>query len=269
MRRNRGSSERRPGRVGPWMGFAISVVRPLSTLLTKREWLGREHIPAAGGVIIAANHLSWVDPFTLGHFVYSAGRIPRFMAKSSLFGKPVIGQILRGADQIPVHRGERDGAAALSDAVQALHDGEAILIYPEGTITRDPDWWPMQAKTGVARLALMSGAPVVAVAQWGPQEILGRSRRLRVFPRKTMQIHAMEPLRAEPLAPGVHPTREQLRAFTVEVMNSVRAELEVIRDEPSPAGIWDPRLGERISAVTDRSPLTPPSLGEPTDRGAA
>jgi 1-acyl-sn-glycerol-3-phosphate acyltransferase len=235
------------------MGFAIAVIRPLSTVFTKRAWLGRERIPATGGVIIAANHVSWVDPFALGHFVYSAGRLPRFMAKASLFHKPLIGMILRGADQIPVHRGERDGAAALSDAVQALRDGQAILIYPEGSITGDPDWWPMQAKTGVARLALMSGAPVIPVAQWGPQEILGRSRRLRLFPRKTMQIHAMEPLRAEPLPADTQPTREQLRAFTVEVMTTVRRELEVIRGESSPTGIWDPRLAERISAITDRS----------------
>ena len=251
------------------MGFAIAVVRPLSTVLTKRAWLGRERIPASGGVIIAANHVSWLDPFALAHFVYSAGRLPRFMAKASLFRKPFIGSILRGADQIPVHRGERDGAAALSDAVQALRDGEAILIYPEGTITGDPDWWPMQAKTGVARLALMSGAPVIPVAVWGPQEILGRSRRLRLFPRKTMQIHAMEPLRAEPLPANTDPTREQLRAFTVEVMNSVRGELEVIRDEPSPAGSWDPRLEVRVAAVTDRSPASHPDHADPTEKGAA
>jgi 1-acyl-sn-glycerol-3-phosphate acyltransferase len=249
------------------MGLAIGIVRPLSNLLTKRAWQGRERIPATGGVIIAANHVSWVDPFTLGHFVYSAGRIPRFMAKASLFRRPGIGMILRGAAQIPVQRGERDGAAALSDAVQALKEGEAVLIYPEGTITKDPDFWPMQAKTGVARLALMSGAPVIPVAQWGPQEILGRSRRVRLFPRRTMQIHAMEPLRVEPLPPGAQPTREQLRAFTVEVMTSVREELEVIRGEASPDGSWDPRLQERVSAVTDRSPAghAPPSPSPSAD----
>jgi 1-acyl-sn-glycerol-3-phosphate acyltransferase len=244
------------------MKFAMAVIRPLSTLLTKREWLGSERIPKAGGVIIAANHVSWLDPFALGHFVYSTGRLPRFMGKASLFRKPVIGMILRGAHQIPVHRGERDGAAALSDAVQALRDGEAVLLYPEGTLTQDPDWWPMQAKTGVARLALMSGAPVIPVAQWGAQEMLGRSRRLRLFPRKTMQIHAMNPLRVEALPADTQPTREQLRAFTVEVMESVRAELEVIRGVPSPAGVWDPQLQERVSAVTDRSPVA--SQAEPT-----
>ena len=170
-------------RPGAWMLFAIWIVKPLSRLLTKREWQGQAHIPGCGGVIIAANHISWVDPFTLGHFVYGAGRVPRFMAKEGLFRAFVIGRILRGARQIRVHRGERDGVAALRDAVEALRNGEAVLIYPEGTITRDPGCWPMKAKTGVARLSLMSGAPIIPVTQWGPQEILGASRRLRLLPR--------------------------------------------------------------------------------------
>jgi 1-acyl-sn-glycerol-3-phosphate acyltransferase len=228
------------------MGFAIAIVRPSSALLTKREWAGSERVPRTGGVIVAANHVSWVDPFTLGHFVYGRGRIPRFMAKESLFRTRFIGMILRGADQIPVHRAERDGAAALSDAVQALRDGESVLIYPEGTITRDPDYWPMQAKTGVARLALMSGAPIVPVAQWGPQEILGRSRRIRLFPRKTMRVRAAEPLQPGPLSAGQQPTREQLRCVTDEVMQRIRAELEVIRGEAAPAGWWDPSRDERV-----------------------
>ncbi len=262
-RRSRGS---RPGRarsneqrLGPWMGFAVGVVRPLSRLFTKRRWHGQQFVPPTGGVIIAANHLSWTDPFTLGHFVYQAGRIPRFMAKESLFRLPVIGWILHGADQIPVHRGERDGAAALSDAVEALRDGEAVLIYPEGTITRDPDWWPMQAKTGVARLALMSGAPIVPVAQWGPQEILGRTRRLHLLPRRIVEVHALEPVYPAASETGQQPTREALRALTDDVMRLIRAELALIRGDADPEGIWDQRCEERII------PALPPA----PDEGAA
>jgi 1-acyl-sn-glycerol-3-phosphate acyltransferase len=257
-RRSVADGPREP-RLGPWMGFAVGLVRPLSRIFTKRRWQGQEFLPRFGGVIIAANHLSWVDPFTLGHFVYKAGRIPRFMAKESLFRAPVIGRIIRGADQIPVHRGERDGAAALSDAVQALRDGEAVLIYPEGTITRDPDWWPMQAKTGVARLALMSGSPIIPVAQWGPQEILGRSRRVRLLPRRTVQVHALPPVYPSPGESGEQPSREALRALTDDVMKRIRDELAAIRGEPAPEDIWDPRCEQRISL--DPSP--------PPDEGAA
>jgi 1-acyl-sn-glycerol-3-phosphate acyltransferase len=241
------------------MGFAVALVRPASHLLTRRRWEGQERIPRTGGVIIAANHLSWVDPFTLGHFVFKAGRIPRYMAKESIFRVPVIGFIVRGAEQIPVHRGERDGAAALSDAVESLRDGEAVLIYPEGTITKDPDWWPMQARTGVARLALMSGAPIIPVAQWGPQEILGRSRRIRIFPRRTIDVHALEPVLPPADETGQQPTREALRALTDDVMARIRGELAQIRGEPAPEGIWDPRCEERIT------PQAPPA----PDEGAA
>ena len=233
---------------------------PALPLLTKRRWHGQRAIPPTGGVIIAANHLSWVDPFTLGHFVYKAGRIPRFMAKESLFRLPVVGWICAGRDQIPVHRGERDGAAALSDAVEALRDGEAVLIYPEGTITKDPDWWPMQAKTGVARLALMSGAPIVPVAQWGPQEILGRSRRLHLFPRRTIAVHALEPL---------YPAAAETGAAT-DPRSAARADRR--GHEPASAASWSRSAASRARKAsgiraggTDRCRRPPPA----PDEGAA
>ncbi len=246
-------------RLGPWMGLAVLITRPLSHSLTKRRWEGQQHIPCNGGVILAANHLSWVDPFTLGHFVYKAGRIPRFMAKESLFRAPVIGWVVRGANQIPVHRGTADASAALSHAVQALHEGEAVLIYPEGTITRDPDYWPMRAKTGVARLALMSGAPIIPVVQWGPQHIIGRHQRLKLFPRRTLTVHALEPVYPAPAESCEHPSREALRALTDDVMHRIRDELAAIRGEAAPEGIWDPKSEERITL--------PPSA--PPDEGAA
>jgi 1-acyl-sn-glycerol-3-phosphate acyltransferase len=255
------------------MVLAIGIVKPLSVLLTKRAWHGQHRIPRTGGVIIAANHLSWIDPFTLAHFVYAAGRIPRFMAKESLFRVPVTGWILRGADQIPVHRGARDGSDALRDAVLALRNGEAVLIYPEGTITRDPECWPMQAKTGVARLALLSGAPIVPVAQWGAQEILGASKRIRLLPRRTIRIRAGEPISPEAFArftedgaAAEQPSRAALRALTAEVMQRIRVELAAIRGETPPAAIWDPVLEKRVGAQPD----APPGGDAPErDEGAA
>jgi 1-acyl-sn-glycerol-3-phosphate acyltransferase len=144
----------RHGRIGFWYRLTVTVVRPASAVLTKRDWRGMANIPTEGGVIIAANHLSYVDPMTFGHFVYATGRTPRFLAKSALFEAPVIKYVVRGAHQIPVYRGTSDAAQALSAAVEALRQGECVLIYPEGSATRDPDVWPMRARTGVARLAL-------------------------------------------------------------------------------------------------------------------
>lgn len=241
-------------RTGPWMGFAIAIVRPMSLLFTKREWRYQDRVPRRGGVIIAANHLSWLDPFTLSHFVYDVGRLPRFMAKESLFRSRLVGPIMRGADQIPVRRGQKDASAALDNAVKALHDGEAVMIYPEGTITRDPDLWPMQAKTGVARLAMLSGAPILPIAQWGAQEILGYHGRLHLLPRKTVHVHACEPIYPTRLAPGEQPTRSALHALTDDVMRRIRAELAEIRGEPAPAEIWDPKREERVPSSTDHGP---------------
>jgi 1-acyl-sn-glycerol-3-phosphate acyltransferase len=176
------------------------------------------------------------------------------MAKESLFRAPVIGRVVRGAHQIPVHRGTSDAAAALSDAVQALRDGEAVLIYPEGTITRDPDDWPMQPKTGVARLALMSGAPIVPIAQWGAQRILGRHQRLKLFPRRTIVVHALEPLQPVRSDTSEQPSREALRELTDTVMHLIRDELAAIRGEQAPEGIWDPKSEERISPQPSPTP---------------
>ena len=139
--------------------------------------------------------MSYVDPMTVGLYVLDTGRLPRFLAKSSLFETPLIKYVARGAKQIPVYRGTADASKALTAAVEALAAGECVLIYPEGSATRDPDCWPMRARTGVARLALMSGAPVVPVAQWGPQELWRyRARFPRPFPRKRVQIVAGEPI---------------------------------------------------------------------------
>ncbi len=249
-----GPPSAREPRLGLWMGLAVLITRPLSHSLTKRRWEGQQHIPRKGGVILAANHLSWIDPFTLGHFVYKAGRIPRFMAKESLFRVPVIGWIVRGANQIPVHRGTSDASAALTDAVRALRDGEAVLIYPEGTITRDPGHWPMLAKTGVARLALMSGTPIVPIVQWGPQDIISRHQRLKLFPRRTLTVRALAPVYPAPSESGEHPSREALRRLTDEVMHRIRDELAAIRGEAAPEGVWDPRSEERITPQPSPSP---------------
>src|SRR5581483_9098596 len=127
--------------------------------------------PAEGGVIIALNHISHIDTVLMARLVWQSGRVPRFMIKAGVFSKPLLKQIMYGAKQIPVYRGTSDAAASLRDAVTALEQGEAVVIYPEGTITKDPDQWPMQGKTGIARLVLLTpDIPVVPVGQWGAQQ---------------------------------------------------------------------------------------------------
>jgi 1-acyl-sn-glycerol-3-phosphate acyltransferase len=151
---------------------------------------------------------------------------------------------MRGAGQIPVDREHPTAPQALDAAVAALHAGETVVIYPEGTVTKDPGKWPMLAKTGVARLALLSGVPVVPVAQWGAQDILdtARSRRISLRPRRPVRFRVGPPVDLSRWA-GREPTAEVLREVTTAVMDAITAELEVLRGERAPAHRYDPRRG--------------------------
>ncbi|MGZ6825693.1 MAG: lysophospholipid acyltransferase family protein [Mycobacteriales bacterium] len=240
----------RLGRIGFWYRLAVVLVKPPLLLLTRRRWSGFDNVPRSGGVILAANHISHVDPLVLGDaVVFSTRRPPRFLAKSTLFkGNGLVGRTMRGAKQIPVHRNTADASLALKDAVDALHAGELILIYPEGTVSRDPGKWPMRARTGVARLALLSGAPVVPVAQWGAQEILDsyRTPGLHLLPRHTIAVQVGEPVDLSPWQ-GRELTSEVLHEATDAIMAAIRGMLEQLRGESAPATVHDPDV-ERKSA---------------------
>jgi 1-acyl-sn-glycerol-3-phosphate acyltransferase len=156
--------------------LAKTVVPPVVRTWVRLDCQGLLHVPRQGPVIVAANHISYFDPVCLGTFVDAAGRQARFLAKSELFDKRWLGWILRNAGQIPVYRETRDAGQALVEAVAAMRDGAAVVIYPEGTTTRNPDFSPMKAKSGVARLAALTGAPVVPVGIWGAQVLFARGK---------------------------------------------------------------------------------------------
>jgi len=196
-------------------------------------------------VILAANHISHADPIVLADYVvYGTGRIARFMAKSTLFaGRGLVAKVMRGAQQIPVYRATSDASLALSEAVAALHAGECVVIYPEGTVSRDPDKWPMQGKTGVARLALLSGAPVVPVAMWGAERIHDtyRTRGLHLLPRTRVVLEAgpavdLSAYEGRPL------TVEVLRGATDAVLDAITGLLEPLRGVRRPSALADPHV---------------------------
>jgi 1-acyl-sn-glycerol-3-phosphate acyltransferase len=132
---------------------------------------GLEHIPKKGPAIIAANHIAYLDPLAVAYGVVRAGRRPRFLAKSELMHDPKIAWLLRGCGQIEVQRGTRNAILALEAALEALDRGETVCIFPEGTVTTDPDLRPMASKTGTPRLALRSGAPVIPCGVWGTANV--------------------------------------------------------------------------------------------------
>ncbi len=147
-------------------------VKPTLLALTRQDWQDGLKIPASGGCVLACNHLSHADPLTLAHFVYDHGRIVRYLTKQEVFEMPVVGRVARSAGQIPVARRSIDAAKSFDAAVEAVHAGQAVAFYPEGTITRDPDLWPMRGKTGAARVALSTRCPVIPIGHWGVQELL-------------------------------------------------------------------------------------------------
>jgi 1-acyl-sn-glycerol-3-phosphate acyltransferase len=243
----------RLGRLGFWYWLAVCLLKPPTLLFTRHDWRGTEHVPP-GGVILAANHISHVDPVVLADFVlYGLRRAPRFMAKSEMFrGNGLVARVMRGADQIPVHRHREDASAALAEAVAALHGGELVVIYPEGTVSRDPGKWPMVARTGVARLALLSGAPVVPVAQWGAQEILDshRSKGLHLLPPHRIHMLAGPPVDLSPWV-GRPLSGPVLREATDAVMDAITAQLEVLRGQPAPAQRHDHRAVKAVAPTDD------------------
>lgn len=235
---------RRSERGGFWIWLAACVVRPLSWLLARRRWSGQEHVPRQGPAILVANHVCVLDPVILAHFVYASGRVPRFMATSGLWRIVGLGSVLRGAGQIPVYRDSPDASDSLRAAVSALQAGKVLVIYPEGGVTRDPDYWPMRARTGLARLALATGAPVVPLAVWGPQQIWGRDRRFRPLPRKAVSVSAGPVLDLSAYSDG-EPTAEVLREVTDMAMASVRDMVGRVRGEAAPRDVWNPVSGFR------------------------
>ena len=154
------------------------VVTVLSRLQVARQ-RGRRRVAQslpAGGIIIISNHTSYADGVLLALVCRKLGRSVRLLATSGVFRAPVVGSLVRRLGFIRVERGAPDAASSLDAAVEALAAGEAIGIFPEGRLTRDPDHWPERAKTGMVRLALRSGAPIVPVAMVGAHQVLGRKR---------------------------------------------------------------------------------------------
>jgi 1-acyl-sn-glycerol-3-phosphate acyltransferase len=230
-------------RIGFWYRLAAVIAKPPLIVLFKRDWRGMEHIPADEGFITAVNHNSYLDPLSYAHFQYNTGRVPRFLAKAALFKPFFVGTLLRGTGQIPVFRESTDAANAFRAAVTAIESGECVAFYPEGTLTRDPDMWPMVSKTGVARVALLTKAPVIPVAQWGANEAMppyAKEKKFRFFPRKTLRVLAGPPVDLDAYY-GLEPTAETLREVTETIMRAVTGLLAELRGEPAPEGLFDPR----------------------------
>jgi 1-acyl-sn-glycerol-3-phosphate acyltransferase len=249
--------QRRTEKPGAYLRFCVILFYPLINLFWRRRWIGAERIPVTGPAVLAINHISYADPFVVSRVLWDVGRCPRFLAKASLFKLPILGRIMAGAGQIPVYRGTADANRALTGAVEALNRGQIVLIYPEGTVTRDPQFWPMRAKTGIARLALQApDVPVIPVGQWGAQSFLDfYARKFRPFPRKTVTVAVGEPVDLSCFR-GSEPDAEVLAAMTEKIMRAVQDQVAAIRGEIAPNEFYrpPPGVGSRPKDSTARTP---------------
>jgi 1-acyl-sn-glycerol-3-phosphate acyltransferase len=252
-----------------WRLFSRIILHPGLRALMRFRWSGKENIPKAGGIILAPNHLSYADWPAIALFSDGyAHRYPVFMIKSAIFEVKVIGPLMYKFGQLPVFRGRGDAGLVLKKAEQALRAGACVIVYPEGTASRDPDLWPMVGKTGAARLALTTGAPVVPIAQWGAQEILPYgTKKPHLFPRKTVRMVAGPPVDLSAYQ-GQRLGASTLQAATVDIMADITALLAKVRQETPPAAPWDLEAGGRVPLDRTKSrraplPAASPAAGEP------
>ena len=226
------------------MGWAwtlgLSVVKPILLMTTKHRWIDGEKIPATGGCLIVPNHISEVDPLIVAHIVWDHGRIPRYLAKAGLFKNKFLGHFFRSAGQIPVYRATKDAVGAYDAAVAAVRDGKCVVVYPEGTITRDPGLWPMVGKSGAARIALATGAPVIPIGQWGAQRVLAPyAKKPHLFPRTMITMKVGDPVELSDLTGSQTPAATQ--QATDRIMAAVTALVEEVRGERAPLERFNPR----------------------------
>ena len=220
--------------------ICTTLIIPIFRLIMKRDWRGVENIPQSGRAKVASNHLSYADVLVLTDLLFTNGRAPRYLGKSGVFKVPVIGRILLAAGQIPVERESSDARKAVDHAKILLEKGHLLGVYPEGTLTRDEDLWPMIAKTGCARLALATDTPVIPIAQWGSQKILPRyTNRIYLFPRKTIEMRVGTPVDLSRWK-GKHEDPQALIEATAEIMRAITVMLEDMRGEKRTPVIFDP-----------------------------
>jgi 1-acyl-sn-glycerol-3-phosphate acyltransferase len=231
---------RRPGygeRLGPAWWIVILVLYTPASLLVRTRYRNLTKLPQRGGAIIVTNHVSHVDPILVAKLVLDGARRPRFLAKDTIFDVFAVGTAMRRMGHIPVKRGTIDARQSFDAAVAALNAGGMIVLHPEGTVTRDPDRWPMNGKTGAARLALLAPhIPVIPVSQWGVQEQIDLYRKkVKLFPRPRHVLSVGDPIDLSDFH-GRRPDAAVLRQVTEVIMRRLRTDVAELRGVPAPDG---------------------------------
>ena len=221
-----------------WLLAGVAV--PLVGWFAKMEIRGAENLPREGAFVMAPNHHSEFDPLTVAVATWRMGRAPRFMAKESLFRVPVLGAAMKATGMVPVSRGKSGASQSLAQAKDIVENSRGVIVYPEGTLTRDPDVWPMRGKSGAVRLALAGNIPLIPVAHWGEQQFMPRYGKLKLFPpRRRVTVLVGEAVDLSEFVGREH-EKGVLNAATDRVMAAISDLLGEIRGEKAPLERWDP-----------------------------
>lgn len=233
-----------PGTVGsektPIFRLLAFLILPFMSLIARYDIQDADKLPKSGAVVVSPNHYSEIDPVVVGVVIWKLGRAPRYLAKASLFTVPVVGWLLRKSGQIPVERSGRRGNDPLAAAGKLADEGRVVVIYPEGSLTRDPDLWPMRGKTGAVRMALEAGIPLIPMAHWGTQLVMPRyGKRISLFPRKTIHVKFGDPVDLSAFR-GRKLDSSTLTEATEVLMKDIAALFGELRGETPPTERWDP-----------------------------
>ncbi len=227
----------KPGVEITWqIRLLANILRPFVRLLYKIELTGTENLPKSGGYVLAANHVTTLDALAVAYMMYfRLHRAPHFLAKEGLFRTPIVGPVLLACGQIPVFRSGRNNTDPMQSAYDVLNAGHIIGIFPEGTLTREPNQWPMRARTGAIRLSLETGVPIIPVGQWGTEAVMETySSKIRPKPWHKVRIVIGKPISMEPYKNKKMST-DDLVELSDQVMVEITKIVEDIRGEKAPA----------------------------------
>lgn len=219
--------------VGLLYRLAYVVFHPYFKTFVRLQYSGGDNLPQHDGAILACNHLSKFDPINIGYAFGVRGVEVHFMAKAELFRIPLLGPLLTKWGMVPVERGAGKASNSLYQAQKALEEGQKIGVFVEGTLTRDPDFWPMQGKTGAARLALDSGAPLLPVVQWGTQNVMERYQSRLRLKETVVHVALLPPIDLSDL-PQDSADRQAVQEATRRLLEAMRDGLAGIRGETPP-----------------------------------
>ncbi len=248
---------RKPGRTGAILYAVLAGVIGSATTFFSRLQIERQRGRRAaartlpnGPIIVISNHPSYADGVLLALACRRMGRSLRLLATSGVFGAPVLGTVARKLGFIKVKRGAADASTSLDEAAHALAEGEAVGIFPEGRLTRDPMMWPERAKTGAVRLALRTAAPIVPVAMVGAHRVVSQHKVVptlltNLFRRPKVATRVGAPIDVRQLmniGPTTEPTVDEVRLAADLVMARLVAVVGQLRGERAPEPHGVPRI---------------------------